>query len=402
MNNADVVVWQSSRRLIMAIGLGIAAIALRAVSAVSGPLWPILTIVPIYLAVVTLVTIGVERRHYVMRPALVVLALADIVAIFSAVALSTPPAFYGRALLLSLLALQFTQLFFVRTPAFTVVIGSIVSYASILALAQHRGTPIAWGEQSWLLAIYLLVALNSLALTASANRRLAALVDLFGRAQRGDFSFTFVEERGREPDGITMLGRAYNQMRSELATMVMADALTGCFNRRGFEQVLREVIFDAGRRRGDVALLAVDLDHFKAINDSVGHLAGDQVLRELAALLAGASRAGDVVGRVGGEEFVVLLPGADGETAGVVAERVMSAVRAHGFRTARGVVHVTVSIGIAAEQVTDAHMTSALRARADEALYLAKRLGRDRAIMWAPGIRSNATPPWSDVVASFK
>ena len=94
-----------------------------------------------------------------------------------------------------------------------------------------------------------------------------------------------------------MLGRAYNQMRSELATMVLADTLTGCFNRRGFEQVFREVVFDAGRRRGDVALLAIDIDHFKAINDSVGHLAGDTVLRDLVALLAKSSRAGDIVGR---------------------------------------------------------------------------------------------------------
>jgi diguanylate cyclase (GGDEF)-like protein len=402
VNNADVVVWQSSRRLGMAILLGVVAVVLRAVGVVSGPIWPTLTIIPVYLAIVTLVTIAIERRHHVMRPALAGLALADVVTIFVIVSLDAPPAFYSRALLLSLLALQFTQLFFVRAPAFTVVIASIVGYIAMLGVAVSRGYHVEWAEQLCGLAIYLLVALNSLVLTASANRRLAALVDLFGRAQRGDFSLTFVEERGREPDGITMLGRAYNLMRSELATMVLADALTGCFNRRGFEQVLREVIFDAGQRNGDVALLAIDIDHFKAINDSVGHLAGDTVLRELVALLAQASRAGDVVGRVGGEEFVMLLPGADGETAGVVAERVMSIVRAHAFRTARGRVKVTVSVGIAAEQVTDAYITSALRARADEALYLAKRLGRDRVVMWAPGIRSNATPPWSDIVASFK
>ena len=402
VNNADIVVWQSSRRLIMAVGLGAMAVLLRLTGVVSGPLWPILTVVPAYLAFVALVTIGVERRHYVMRPALAALALADVAAIFIVVALVTTPEFYSRALLLSLLALQFTQLFFVRTPAFTVMVTSTLGYILLLAAARQRGLPVVWSEQVWLLGIYLLVALNSLVLHASANRRLAALVDLFGRAQRGDFSLTFVEERGREPDGITMLGRAYNQMRSELATMVLADPLTGCFNRRGFEQVLREVVFDAGRRRGDVALLAIDIDHFKAINDSVGHLAGDAVLRDLVVVLTRSSRAGDVVARVGGEEFVMLLPGADGETAGVVAERVMSTVRAHTFKTARGRVHVTVSVGIAAEQVTDPHITSALRARADEALYLAKRLGRDRVVMWAPGIRSNATPPWSDIVASLK
>jgi diguanylate cyclase (GGDEF)-like protein len=151
-------------------------------------------------------------------------------------------------------------------------------------------------------------------------------------------------------------------------------------------------VSSASRYGGEVALLAIDIDHFKAINDTFGHLAGDAILRELADLLAQSSRGGDVVARVGGEEFVVLLPGADNETAGVVAERVMKAIQSHAFRTARGHQHVTVSIGIACEHVRDDHMGGALRARADEALYLAKRLGRNRVVMWAPGIRSNATP----------
>ena len=106
----------------------------------------------------------------------------------------------------------------------------------------------------------------------------------------------------------------------------------------------------------------------------------------------------DRVGRFGGEEFVILLPTADTETAGVVAERVMGAIREYPFGTARGRLQVTVSIGIAAEQVTDSHLSGALRARADEALYVAKRLGRDRVVMWAPGIRSNATPPYTSIV----
>jgi diguanylate cyclase (GGDEF)-like protein len=123
------------------------------------------------------------------------------------------------------------------------------------------------------------------------------------------------------------------------------------------------------------------------------------VLRELAELLSRSSRAGDLVARVGGEEFVVLLPGADSETAGVVGERVMAMVRENSFRTTRGRLRVTVSVGIASEQVIDAFIGGALRARADEALYVAKRLGRNRAVMWAPGIRSNATPPWTTMAA---
>jgi diguanylate cyclase (GGDEF)-like protein len=180
--------------------------------------------------------------------------------------------------------------------------------------------------------------------------------------------------------------------------MVHTDPLTGCLNRRGFDQTLEQVVAAAARRGGELALLAIDIDHFKAINDTVGHLGGDGVLRELVEILWRSSRGGDVVARVGGEEFVVLLPDADNETAGVVAERVLQSVRAHAFRAVKGRQRVTVSIGIASEQVTDGHISGSMRARADEALYVAKRLGRDRVVMWAPGIRSNATPVWTDIV----
>lgn len=399
LNNAEIVVWQSFRRLIIAMGIGVTGVVLRVTHFVTGPVWPLLVVVPAYIAIVALLTVAIERRHQVSRRALNLMALTDVAAIFVTVMLVTPPAFYPRALLLSLLALQFTQMFFGRSPAITVVIASTAGYVGLVSFAAYHGVAVSWSEESWMIALYLLVALNGIALQASANRRLTALVDLFAAAQRGDFSRPFVEERDREPDGITLLGRAYNHLRSELATMVMNDTLTGCLNRRGFEHALNQAVVRSLRRGGELALLAIDIDHFKSINDTAGHLAGDAVLRELAELLSHSSRAGDVVGRVGGEEFVVLLPGADSETAGVVAERVMEAVRGHSFRTVRGRVGVTVSVGIACEQVTDAHIAGALRARADEALYVAKRLGRNRVVMWAPGIRSNATPPWTHLTA---
>ena len=379
----------------MASGFGIAAVALRLLGFVSGPVWPILTIIPIYIGIISILTVQIEQRRHVTRPALIVLSLTDVSAIFTIVGLVTNPAFYPRSLLFCLLAMQFTQMFFGRTPAVTMVIASVVGYLVLVFVAWAHGTSFGWQEQAWLLGIYVVVALNGLALQASANRRLAGLVDLFAGAQRGNLSRPFVEEGNNEPDGITLLGRAYNHLRSELATMVLTDPLTGCLNRRGFDQILQQAVSFAGRRGGEIALMAIDIDHFKAINDTAGHLAGDAVLRDLADLLSRESRGGDVVARVGGEEFVVLLPGADIETAGVAAERLTTAVRDHSFRTARGRVQVTISVGIAAEQVTDAHVGGSLRARADEALYVAKRLGRDRVIMWAPGIRSNATPPWT-------
>lgn len=399
-NNAEIVVWQSSRRLLIALAIGAVGVLLRVAGVIDGPLWPILVIVPLYIAAVALLTVVIERRHEVSQRALVALALTDVVAIYTTVLLVTPPAFFTRALLLSLLVLQFTQMFFRRLPSLAVVAAATVGYAVLLVVAHFHGARIDWVEEGWIVAIFLLVALNGISLHMSANRRLAGLVDLFASAQRGDFTRPFVEEPDLEPDGITLLGRAYNHLRSELATMVLSDTLTGCLNRRGLDQLLGQTVHNAVRRRGELALLAIDLDHFKAINDTAGHLAGDAVLRELAALLSHSSRGGDIVARVGGEEFVVLLPGADTETAGVVAERIMSTIRGHTFRTMRGPLRVTVSIGIASEHVNDTHIAGALRARADEALYAAKRLGRNRVVMWAPGVRSNATPPSTMAVRS--
>lgn len=394
-NNAEMVVWQSTRRFWLAGAVAAGGILLRLTGLARGPVWPILAVAPAYLIFVAGLTVVIEKRERVTRTALVVLAMADVMAIYTTALLITSPEYYGRALMLSLLALQLMQMFFLRSPALTVVLGSSLAYLSLLTIAAREGLWIDWREQTWMLALFLVVSIHGMILQSSANRRLAALVDLFSAAQRGDFGRTFVEARDREPDGITLLGRAYNHMRSELAEIAFTDNLTSCLNRNGFEYALDQAIDAAVRGGSDVALLAVDIDHFKLVNDSAGHLAGDLVLREVAMLLLDASRAGDVVGRIGGEEFVMLLPGADSETAGVVAERLMDAIHAHAFRVPQGTRRVTVSVGIASERVTEPHVTGALRARADEALYVAKRLGRDRVVLWAPGMRSNSTPPYA-------
>lgn len=393
LNNAELVVWQSARRSLIAATLGFCAVLLRAVGLVHGPVRPLLAIVPLYIAVVALLSLGAQRRGTVSRLTLAALALTDVAAIFATVLFVTPPAFYSRALLLSLLALQFARMFSGLSPSLTVVGGSIIAFPAMLYFASSNGYNVDWGEQAWTFVLFLIVGMNGMVLQASINRRLTKLVDLFSRAQRGDLSRTFVDEPDQEPDGITLLGRSYNHLRSELAAMVLTDTLTGCLNRRGFDRALKDTLRSGLRRHRDLSLLAIDVDHFKSINDTAGHLAGDTVLRDLAELLRESSRVGDVVARVGGEEFLILLPETDVETAGVVAERLMDRVRGHTFRAMRLKQRVTVSVGIACERISDLYMGGSIRARADEALYVAKNLGRDRVVMWAPGIRSNATPP---------
>jgi diguanylate cyclase (GGDEF)-like protein len=153
------------------------------------------------------------------------------------------------------------------------------------------------------------------------------------------------------------------------------DQLTGLLNRRGFIEAAELV--NAQTRKGDrLSLLMFDLDHFKSINDNHGHAIGDEALRVFARTVTGTMREGDVIGRLGGEEFVALVAGASGEAA-IAAERVRIAFETAGAEIAGRCMGATVSIGVAD---TPAHAFSIERllSRADAALYAAKHAGRNR------------------------
>ncbi|MEA2254426.1 MAG: hypothetical protein QOG35_471 [Solirubrobacteraceae bacterium] len=152
------------------------------------------------------------------------------------------------------------------------------------------------------------------------------------------------------------------------------DPLTGLRNRRDFEPRIGRWM-DGGR---SLALLVCDLDHFKRVNDSLGHESGDEVLRRFSDILRRCTRGSDVPTRVGGEEFAVMLPGADAKAALAVAERLRMAVREH-FEAFP--VPISVSVGVAVRDADLAEAPSLLRA-ANRALYAAKRLGRDRCVVY--------------------
>jgi diguanylate cyclase (GGDEF)-like protein len=168
------------------------------------------------------------------------------------------------------------------------------------------------------------------------------------------------------------------------AAMAHTDALTGLANRRRLDADLGRLVRAGGGGGGrTVGVLMVDVDHFKAFNDRHGHPAGDALLRAIARELAAAVREGDIVYRFGGEEFAVLLPGADREESASVGERVRAAVAAGDFE--KGATQpggrVTVSVGAAAGP-GDGVME--LMDTADGALYEAKRGGRDMVVTGAP------------------
>lgn len=161
-----------------------------------------------------------------------------------------------------------------------------------------------------------------------------------------------------------------------LRTMALTDELTRLPNRRHLFAVADARLGDAGRRNEPMSVLALDVDHFKRINDTLGHEVGDAVLRRVAQACRGVLRHDDHIGRTGGEEFVALLPHADAAHAVEVAERLRSAVEALDWSDVAPALRVTVSVGVAQRAAADDF--AALARRADDSLYHAKHAGRNR------------------------
>ena len=163
----------------------------------------------------------------------------------------------------------------------------------------------------------------------------------------------------------------------EIYQLATHDPLTGLCNRRHFEELADKEIARALRQQRPATMCIIDVDWFKPINDRFGHHAGDEVLRQIASLINAATRKDDLAGRIGGEEFALLLAEIDAESAMAGVERIRSAV-SHTAFVLNGEPHaVTVSIGVAA--LTPARSSrSALMAAADQALYRAKHEGRNR------------------------
>jgi diguanylate cyclase (GGDEF)-like protein len=170
--------------------------------------------------------------------------------------------------------------------------------------------------------------------------------------------------------------------KDRLESLLMVDDKTGLYTFREFRRRLHDEWQRAQRYGGPLSLVFLDLDHFKRVNDTLGHQAGDVVLREFAMLVAGGARANDVAARYGGEEFAVVLPHTDGAMAVRVAERVRRAVTAFEFLDGEPRARVTVSAGVATypSPIDTIRSVDDLVRQADRALYRAKGLGRDRVV----------------------
>lgn len=160
--------------------------------------------------------------------------------------------------------------------------------------------------------------------------------------------------------------------------LIFTDDLTGLHNRRYMQLALETKIVDAQRMQQPLSLLILDVDFFKRINDTYGHLCGDQVLRDLASCLRSNLRAGDIAGRWGGEEFVLILPHTDAVGAASLAERLRTSVqKAHFVMNDKTIYQVTVSIGLHTLNRATAVNVQDILTTADKALYIAKNSGRN-------------------------
>ena len=416
-NQAEVLLWQARYRAIFVPLIGFSTVTLKWFGVISSESLLIANYTPreILAAVVVMIVayllghrllVAYLRKTKRASTAIVVGAIAsDMIVLFGGVALMTPPEHFDRALIVSIFTVQFTQIFFGWTATLVNLVLIGAGYTTLIALASDAGRLMFPTEELWTLALYTIGALLYVALQGHVAARMNRLVEIFSKAQEGDFSGRFEEADEKLPDPVSVIGRAYNQMRERLQAIVLTDPLSGCFNRRGLNQLAEREVARAIRNKKELAVLAIDLDHFKRVNDQFGHLTGDEVIREVGDLLRRTAREADIVARFGGEEFTILAPETNEEGALILADRVMEAFRANRFRSLPPDSRITTSIGIAAEFARDDEVAKTLLARADEALYVAKRNGRDRSVVWHAGMRAfdgSASRPRASVTGMLR
>jgi diguanylate cyclase (GGDEF)-like protein len=179
-----------------------------------------------------------------------------------------------------------------------------------------------------------------------------------------------------EPAGLALARERALAQAESFAHAAAIDPLTGAFNRRYFQTRLEEELERARRHSLSLTLLLLDIDNFKTINDTFGHLAGDAVIKDIAEILRRSVRMFDVCARFGGEEFAIIMPGSNAESVATVAERIRERIEAYRpTEPSMGGVGVTVSIGIGVSSVSMSPRE--LINRADQALYIAKRDGKN-------------------------
>jgi diguanylate cyclase (GGDEF)-like protein len=319
-----------------------------------------------------------SRKSLAWFPAL--LLGADIVTLAGFVYLTSPPTQFHRILLLGFLSMQLGVFYFGRRHGLLAAVLTTVVYLLVaFVIPPHvpgirpSPLPIAFN-----VTLYALISTVLIYTFGSFRERMDALRMYCKVVERGEVAT--LPQLGAEkwPDELTLLARSFQSMHVRLAEQIGSDPLTACLNRRSLESRLRSDLRQARRRGSSVAVAAIDLDHFKEINDTRGHPVGDVVLQQLAGIMKSTARDTDSVARFGGDEFVIVLPDTGWQGALTFAERLRRRVDDYTFGPAGTPIALTISIGVALGRGSDPISSEMLIKEADNALYKAKTAGRNR------------------------
>lgn len=195
----------------------------------------------------------------------------------------------------------------------------------------------------------------------------------------GGYGFIVKPFKAEQLNATIQLAISQHHATAEIWELATTDSLTGIMNRRQFMGLAEQELHRTHRYHHVFSVLLLDIDHFKRINDSYGHMFGDQVIKAVVQRVTHILRRADYFGRFGGEEFVILLPETNLEQALIVAQRILETTASTAFHLREETISVSVSIGVTTYRAEDENL-NALLERADEALYQAKQQGRNRAI----------------------
>jgi diguanylate cyclase (GGDEF)-like protein len=308
------------------------------------------------------------------------LATADVVALGTITWLSGAPAEASRILIAGLLVVQLGVFYFGRWLGTYSAVAAAVTYLLVAAVLPPHVPGIRPTVSQLLFNVGLFGMVCAVLITAYGEFRARMnQLRLFCKlVEDGDLTPSITLGQEKRPDDLTLLARSFDAMRMRLAEQIGTDPLTGCLNRRALETRLRAEWRQAKRRGSTVAVMAIDLDHFKNVNDTYGHPFGDVVLQELAGIMKATARDTDVVARLGGDEFVIVLPDTGWQGALTFAERMRRKVDDFPFGAATGAIGLTISVGVALARGTDPISPEVLLQEADRSLYKAKTGGRNR------------------------
>ena len=372
----EVILWQRWVRSIAVVVLAASAVLTN--QGAASRYTSVGIVVLAYIATVFIAGIAAQRGEKIAAAAGwgVVLVTADVLAAAAITYFTTPPQLEHRFLLLALLCSQLAAFYFGwRLGAYAIGLAVVVD---LVLAAAPQVIPGSHAESPLDLALFATAAAVLTFMFGSFRERLNRLRLFCKVIEEGDLSTTINVTSGKNPDEVTLLARSFDAMRAGLAEQIGTDPLTGCMNRRALEARLKSDWRLAKRRGTHIALAAIDLDHFKQINDTRGHPVGDVVLQQLAGIMKSTARDSDAVARFGGDEFVILLPDTGWQGALTFAERLRRRVDDFTFGPPGSPMAITISVGVALAKGTDPLSPEELLKEADRSLYKAKQQGRNR------------------------